>query len=82
MSQHAERSEKPATPPIGCPAAAERTLTPSQRRKEALRCLTIGLCETEVDALIRRGLLKADARNDRLAVMNALHAHLDGSLGT
>ena len=60
----------------------ERTLTPSQRRKEALRCLTIELCETEVDALIRRGLLKADARNDRLAVMNALHAHLDGSLGT
>jgi hypothetical protein len=82
MSQHAERSEKPATPPIGCPAAAERPLTPSQRRKEALRCLTIELCETEVDALIRRGLLKADACNDRLAVMNALHAHLDGSLGT
>ena len=82
MSQHAERSEKPATPPIGSSAAAERTLTPSQRRKEALRCLTIELCETEVDALIRRGLLKADARNDRLAVMNALHAHLDGSLGT
>ena len=29
-----------------------------------------------------KGLLKADARNDRLAVMNALHAHLEESLGT
>jgi hypothetical protein len=53
-----------------------------QRRKEALRCLMIELRETEVDALIRRGLLKADARNDRLAVVNALYAYLDESLGT
>ena len=29
-----------------------------------------------------RGLLEADARNDRLAVMNSLHAHLEKSLGT
>ena len=53
-----------------------------QRRQAGLRCLTIELRETEVDALIRRGLLKADARNDRLAVMNALYAYLDKSLGT
>jgi hypothetical protein len=50
-------------------------------RKGALRCLTIELREREVDVLIRRGLLEADARNDRLAVMNALHAHLEESLG-
>ena len=42
----------------------------------------IELRETEVDVLIRKGLLKADARNDRLAVVNALYAYLDASLGT
>ena len=41
--------------------------------------MTIELRETEVDVLIRRGLLEADARNDRLAVMNSLHAHLEMS---
>ena len=63
-------------------AAAERMRLHRQRPKEALRCLTIELRETEVDALIRSGLLKADARNDRLAVVDALYACLDESLGT
>jgi hypothetical protein len=44
--------------------------------------MTIELREREVDVPIRRGLLEADARNDRLAVMNALHAHLEVSLRT
>ena len=82
MSEPAATSDPPTTPPIARSAAAEHMRLHRQRRKEALRCLTIELRETEVDALIRRGLLEADARNDRLAVMNALHAHLDESLGT
>ena len=82
MSEHAEISERPPTPPIGRSAAAERMRVLRQRRKEGLRCLTIELRETEVDVLIRRGLLEADARNDRLAVINALHAHLEVSLRT
>ena len=81
MSEHAEMSGAPTTPPVARSAAAERVRLHRQRRKEALRCLTIELRETEVDALIRRGLLKADARNDRLAVMNALYRHLDDTLG-
>ena len=73
MSEHAEMSGAPR--PHRCAlSAAERMRLHRQRRKEALRCLTIELRETEVDALIRRGLLKADARNDRLAIVNALYA--------
>ena len=77
MSEHAEISGAPTTHRL-----RERMRLHRQRRKEALRCLTIELRETEVGALIRRGLLEADARNDRLAVINAVHAHLEVSLRT
>jgi hypothetical protein len=72
MSEPAALESGPATPPIVRSAAAERMRLHRQRRKAALRCLTIELREGEVDVLIRRGLLEADTRNDRLAVMNAL----------
>jgi hypothetical protein len=62
-------------------AAAERMRRHRERRREGLRCLTIELRETEVDVLIRKGILKPDARNDRSAVMLALYAHLDQTLG-
>jgi hypothetical protein len=35
----------------------------------------VQLRETEVDVLIRKGLLSADARNDVYAIRDALHAH-------
>ena len=41
----------------------------------------IQLRETEIDVLIKRGLLKADARNDLSAVVQALYHHLDATLG-
>jgi hypothetical protein len=46
-----------------------------------MRCLTIELRETEIDALIREGLLKSETRNDASAVSQALYEHLDGTLG-
>ena len=46
-----------------------------------MRCLTIELRETEIDVLIEKGLLNADARNDIYAVRNALYCHLDDTLG-
>jgi hypothetical protein len=52
-----------------------------QRRKSGLICVTIELRETEVTELIRRKLLNADARNDVHAIRNAVHRHLDESLG-
>ena len=45
-------------------AAAERMRRHRQRRKDRLRCLVIELSEAEIDALTRRGFLKADTRND------------------
>jgi len=50
------------------------------RRKTGLRCLTIELRETEIDALLQKGLLKSDARNDLSAIVEALYAHLDQTL--
>jgi len=61
--------------------AAERMRRHRERRRGGLRCLTIELRETEIDALISRGMLKADARNDADAIRDALYALLDRSLG-
>ena len=52
-----------------------------ERRRKGLRCLMIQLRETEVDALIRGGLLKPEMRNDRNAVKKAFYTFLDGTLG-
>jgi hypothetical protein len=48
-----------------------------ERRRDGLRCLTIELRETEIDALARNGFLRSDARNDPDAIRDALYAHLD-----
>ena len=61
-------------------AAALRMRRHRERRRDGLRCLTIELRETEVDTLIRKGLLSDDARNDLQAVRNALYRFLDRAL--
>ena len=60
--------------------AAERMRRYRQRQRQGLRCLTIQLRETEIDALIRKGLLNAEMRNDPIAVSKALYAHLERTL--
>jgi hypothetical protein len=45
-----------------------------------LGLLCIGLCETEIDALIRIGLLNPRKQNDAIAVTKALYEHLDRTL--
>ena len=52
-----------------------------QRRRDGLRCLNIQLRETEIDTLIRRGLLKSETRNDANAIIEAFYAFLDHALG-
>jgi hypothetical protein len=61
--------------------AAERMRLYRQRRRSGLRCLTVELRETDIDALIRRGLLKSEMRNADAEIINALYAHLDRTLG-
>jgi hypothetical protein len=62
-------------------AAAERMRIHRERRRQGFRCLTFELRETEIDALIRRGLLQAEMRNDTYSVGKALGEHLDHTLG-
>ena len=52
-----------------------------ERRRKGLRCLLIQLRETEVDALIRQGLLRLETRNDLSAVRKAFYTFLDSTLG-
>ena len=60
--------------------AAERMRLYRERRRSGLRCLLIELRETEIDTLIRKGLLKSEMRNDTAEIIDALYAHLDQTL--
>ena len=72
-------------PPTAAPAthspAAERMRLHRERRRKGLRCLTIELRVTEIDALVRNGFLKADARNDFRSIEIALYEFLERTLG-
>jgi ketopantoate reductase len=70
-----------ASPAPARSPAAERMRLYRERRRSGLRCLLIELRETEIDALIRRGLLKSEMRNVDTEIIDALYAHLDRSLG-
>jgi hypothetical protein len=61
--------------------AAERMRTHRQRRRDGLRCLIIELRETEVDALIRVGLLPPENRHDYDSIQSAFYAFLDDAFG-
>jgi hypothetical protein len=61
--------------------AAERMRRHRRRRHDGLRCLTIELRETEIDALIRKGYLKAETRNDPRTVRGALYEFFDRTFG-
>jgi hypothetical protein len=73
-------ANRPANEPAFRSPAAQRMRLHRQRRREGLRCLTIELRETEIDVLVRKGMLEADARNDPDAIRDALYAHLDRTL--
>ena len=46
-----------------------------------MRSLWIELRVTEIEALVRIGLLKAETRNDPNAIREALYEYLDQTLG-
>ena len=67
--------------PIASPTtAAERMRRHRERRREGLRCLWIELHETELDALVREGLLEPQLRHDENAIADALYAFLERTL--
>jgi hypothetical protein len=61
-------------------SAAERMRRHRERRLDGLRCLSIELRATEIDALIDRGLLKSETRNDAKSIIEALYAFFDIAL--
>ena len=63
-------------------SAALRMRRHHERRRDGLRCVTIELRETEVTALIRKGFLKQDGRNDHRAVMSAFDGFLNRTLNS
>jgi hypothetical protein len=80
MTDDADLTVTPPTEPARS-LAAERMRLHRERRRNGMRCLTIELHETEIDALIRKGLLKSETRNDASAVSDAFYAFLDDQLG-
>jgi hypothetical protein len=60
--------------------AADRMRLYRERRRTGLRCIMIQLRETEIDVLVRKGLLNQGRRDDRSAIVKALHMHLDRTL--
>jgi hypothetical protein len=62
-------------------AAAKRMRLYRERRSLGLRCLTIMLHETEIDAPIREGFLNYEARNDPNAICAALYELFDSLFG-
>jgi hypothetical protein len=65
MTDHAET--------IARSSAAERMRLHRERMRNGIRPLWIELRVTEIDALVRIGLLKAETRNDPNAVRDALY---------
>jgi hypothetical protein len=61
----------------GGSSAAVRMRRHRDRRRDGLRCLNIELRVTEIDALIKRGLLKSETRNDAKSIIEALYAFLE-----
>ncbi len=60
--------------------AAERMRRHRERRREGMRCLFVELRETEIDALVRHGLLKTETRQDQNAIADALYDYLERTL--
>jgi hypothetical protein len=66
--------------PINRSSAAERMRAHRERKKSGMRCAMIELRETEIDALIRKGFLRSDARNDKTQITDAIYAYFDQEL--
>ena len=62
-------------------SAADRMRMHRERRRNGMRSLWVELRVTEIDALVRIGLLKVETRNDPNAIREALYGYLDQTLG-
>ena len=73
---HVPRAEPTARSPGAIRMAFYR-----ERRRAGLRCVTIQVRQSELDALVKWNLLAPEQRTDRGAITRALHRFLDNTLG-
>jgi hypothetical protein len=66
--------------PINRSRAAERMRLHRERKKSGMRCVRLELRETEISALVEKGFLKPDARNETSQITDALYAYFDREL--
>ena len=71
----------PTTEPVARSLAAERMRLFRERKRKGLRCVTIEVRESEIDALVRMGLLTPEMRNDANAIIEAMYAFFHRTLG-
>jgi hypothetical protein len=65
----------------GPPSAAERMRLHRKRQRNGLHCVRLLLHETEIDGLVRKGLLKPERRRDQAAVETAIGVFICRQLG-
>jgi hypothetical protein len=73
-------AELTVTPAAARSAAAERMRRHRERRRDGLRCATIEVRDSEINTLVRMGLLRPEMRNDANALIEALYAHFARTL--
>ena len=69
------------TPKIARGGAAERMRRSRQRRRNGLRCYRLELHDRDIEGLVRRGLLLASEQTNRNAIIKAMYAFFDRTLG-
>ena len=60
------------TTPSGAPSSTERSRRHRQRRRRGTRCITVAVNELELSALIFKGYLPEEDRNDAEAIKAAI----------
>ena len=70
-----------ATTKIARGGAADRMRRSRQRRRDGLRSYRLDLRESEIEALVRRGLLPANEQTNRNAIIKAMYAFFHRTLG-
>jgi hypothetical protein len=61
-------------------SAAQRMRAHRERRRLGLRVVAVQVFESELDALVNKGLLAPETRNDARAIIQALHRHFEQTL--
>jgi hypothetical protein len=60
--------------------AAERMRKYRERKRDGRRCVTLEIFELEIDALVQKGLLGRETRNDPIEIADALYKLIEATL--